>query len=348
VAGLVVALGTSSATGAAPKAGAPEILAKDLAGPLSTAVGDDGAVYVSANFGGKLYKYATDGTRSVVYKSKVGEVGAVSVEGDRVVYSVTPNDGSARKVYERVAGGDPHVIANTSKYEKTKNPDKKNTYGFLGLSDKCAAKLPKDIPNAYPGIVDSHPYATDQVGDTVYVADAGGNDIVAISATGKVSTVAVLPPTKFTATKALVTAMHLDPCLIGHKFGLEPVPTDVEMGPDGWLYVSSLPGGPEDGSLGALGRVYKVNPHNGKVKLVAGGFIGTVNVAVADNGDVYVAQLFGGQISRIPAGTDKVKKFAEVNMPAGLAWTADGLYATIDALKGTKSPKGKLAFIPFA
>ena len=53
-------------------------------------------------------------------------------------------------------------------------------------------------------------------------------------------------------------------------------------------------------------------------------------------------------MSRIPAGTDKVKKFAEVNMPAGLEWTVDGLYATIDALKGTKSPKGKLAFIPFA
>ena len=35
-------------------------------------------------------------------------------------------------------------------------------------------------------------------------------------------------------------------------------------------------------------------------------------------------------------------------MPAGLEWTTDGLYATIDALKGTKSPKGKLAFIPFS
>ena len=50
------------------------------------------------------------------------------------------------------------------------------------------------------------------------------------------------------------------------------------------------------------GRVYKVNPASGKVVLVAAGFISTVNVAVADNGDVYVSQLFTGQISRIPAG----------------------------------------------
>ena len=42
------------------------------------------------------------------------------------------------------------------------------------------------------------------------------------------------------------------------------------------------------------------------------------------------------------------RPFTTVNMPAGLEWTEDGLYATIDALKGTKSPKGKLAFIPFS
>ena len=35
-------------------------------------------------------------------------------------------------------------------------------------------------------------------------------------------------------------------------------------------------------------------------------------------------------------------------MPGGLEWTKDGLYATINALKGTKSPKGKLACIPFS
>ena len=61
----------------------------------------------------------------------------------------------------------------------------------------------------------------------------------------------------------------LPACVTGLNYKFEPVPTDVEMGPDGWLYVSSLPGGPEDGSLGAQGRVYKVNPANGKVVEVA-------------------------------------------------------------------------------
>jgi hypothetical protein len=50
-------------------------------------------------------------------------------------------------------------------------------------------------------------------------------------------------------------------------------------------------------------------------------FTSPSDVAVADNGDVYVSQLFTGQSSRIPSGTSKVQKFTTFNMPAGLEWT---------------------------
>ena len=99
----------------------------------------------------------------------------------------------------------------------------------------------------------------------------------------------------------------------------------LPLAPDGWLYVSSLPGGPEDGSLGAQGRVYKVNPKNGKVVEVARGFVSTVNVAVADNGDVYVAQLFAGSIVRIPAGTDKGFMTGDKAIFGNTAWLSDPL-----------------------
>ena len=51
------------------------------------------------------------------------------------------------------------------------------------------------------------------------------------------------------------------------------MPTDIEVGPDGKLYVTSLPGGPEDGTLGANGRVLQVKPASGKVKTLVGGLI---------------------------------------------------------------------------
>ena len=49
------------------------------------------------------------------------------------------------------------------------------------------------------------------------------------------------------------------------------MPTDIEVGPDGQLYVTSLPGGPEDGSLGLNGRVLKINPATGKVSTLVEG-----------------------------------------------------------------------------
>jgi hypothetical protein len=334
--------------GAAPgSGGSPEILAKNIPTPLSAAVAADGTSYVTGNFAGLLYKVPDGGAAEVIHQAteKGAEIGGVSVQGARVVFV---ESGSTQKVWQINGAAAAAPVANVGRYEKQKNPDKVNTYGFRGLSDTCKSRLPKGQGlKGYAGIVESHPYATEQDGNTVYLADAAGNDILSISKFGAVRTVAVLPPTVIRATKARVEATGLPACVTGHKFALEPVPTDVEMGPDGWLYVSSLPGGPEDGSLGAQGRVYKVNPATGRVVRVVKGLISAVNLAVADDGDVYVSQLFAGSIVRIPAGTSKKVPFAQVNMPAGLEYTTDGLYATIDALKGTKVPRGKLAYIPF-
>lgn len=340
-------MGINGASAAPGSGGAPEILANNIPTPLSAAVAGDGTAYVTGNFAGLLYKVPDGGAAEVIHQAteKGAEIGGVSVLGARVVFI---QSGSTHKVWQINGGSPADPIANVGRYEKQNNPDKRRTYGFRGLSDTCKSRLPKGQHlKPYAGIVESHPYATEQVGNVVYVADAAGNDILSIAPGGAVSTVAVLPPTKVNITKARVKALGLPACVTGHKFALESVPTDVEMGPDGWLYVSSLPGGPEDGSLGAQGRVYKVNPTTGRVIKVAGGMVSAVNLAVADDGDVYVSQLFAGSIVRIPAGTNRKVLFARVNMPAGLEFTSGGLYATIDALKGTKTPKGKLAFIDF-
>ena len=343
-----LALGLTLTGGAASAAPTPEVIAKHIAGPLSLAVADDGSVYVTGDNSGTLYHVVPGQAPEVIYQSSVkgAEVGAVSVNGDVVTFAITIF-GKSEKVYQIAAGGAPHVIANVGKYEKDKNPDAKTAYGFKSISKACAAQLPKQVgPAQYTGIVDSHPYSSETTDAGVYVGDAAGNDILLISPTGKISTVAVLPPTPVKVTKKKATASHLPACTIGLTYKFEPVPTDVELGPNGRLYVSSLPGGPEDGSTGPQGRVYKVNPKNGAVKMVADGFLSTVDLAVADNGDVYVAQLFAGQISRIPAGTSKVKPFLAVSMPAAVEWTPDYLYATTDALKGSpKKPGGKVVRI---
>jgi sugar lactone lactonase YvrE len=114
--------------------------------------------------------------------------------------------------------------------------------------------------------------------------------------------------------------------VVGAAYRAEPVPTDVEVGPDGSYYVSSLPGFPEAPGTGSVFRVTR----SGSVELVATGFSGAADLAVTDDGTIYVAELFGGQISQIVDGDASV--LVEVTEPAAVEVAADGtLYATTDA-----------------
>ena len=91
--------------------------------------------------------------------------------------------------------------------------------------------------------MDSHPYGITVSGHTLYVADAGANSVVSVDIeTGRTKTVAVLPPRPFTITAEAAAASHLPACVVGRTYDFEPVPTDVAVGPDGWLYVYVVAG----------------------------------------------------------------------------------------------------------
>ncbi len=88
------------------------------------------------------------------------------------------------------------------------------------------------------------------------------------------------------------------------------------------------PGGPEDPVLGARGSVYTVDPATGAAEFVAGGFFAATNVAVAPDGTVYVAELFGGKISKVSGSVGVT--VVEVPTPAAVEWANGKLYATVD------------------
>lgn len=352
VAAGLTASGGGAVASTAHRGTGEEVLAKHLIAPLSAAVAKDGSVYVSQNFAGSLLHVVPGKAPVTVFQSKHknAEVGGVSVHQKTVTFTINGKDKLVRQITD---GGKPVTLADVGKYEATKNPDKGTTYGLQGATPECVAQWPvkQAGPATYQGLVDSHPYSTETTGDGAYVGEAGGNDILWVSNGGQISTVAVIPPTPVVITAEGAAANKVPACAVGLTYLLEPVPTDVELGPDGWLYVSSLPGGPEDPSLGFNGRVYKVNPKSGQVKVVAGGFLSTVDVAVANNGDLYVAELFTGQVKRIKAGTHVAKPFLQLAMPGALEWTKTALYATTNALPaGSQSdPKfrGKLVRIPW-
>jgi hypothetical protein len=318
------------------------VLSSDYVFPLQFAVAH-GKVYVADSATATLT--VLGGTSPIATGPSAGDLAGVDVNRDgRPAIAYTSTDfstGAATLTVLRRGRGS--VIADLSGFEQTKNPDSAVHYGVHNPS-QCVidafASSPDGPPATYQGLVDSHPYAVaDARGSSWWVADAGGNDVLRVDERGRVSLVAVLPRQPTVITAAMAAAVGLPDCVVGVTYNFEPVPTDVEQGPDGMLYVSTLPGGPEDQSFGARGSVYRVNPRTGHATRLATGFAGATNVAVAPNGRIYVAELFAGRISVLSGGTAKLL----VDLPnvAAVEYANGSLYAsTMAPTDQTGNPTG--------
>lgn len=239
-----------------------------------------------------------------------GEVAGVAISRNGRYTAYTTTEHPAPEVN---ANGSLHILGpggstrtvDLAAYEAKRNPDQRNTYGTTS-TDPCviaAVEAATGGPATYPGQTDSHPYSVTAYGRSSWiVADAGGNDLLRVDARGRVSTLAVLPVQPLTITAEVATALQLPDCTIGAVYGFEPVPTDVEVGRHGDLFVTTLPGGPE---TGARGSVYRVNPRNGRSHLVATGFAGATNLAL-HRGRIYVSEFYAGQISTVSKGGPKL------------------------------------------
>ncbi len=147
--------------------------------------------------------------------------------------------------------------------------------------------------------LDSNPYGIDAVGDTLYVADAGGNDLLKVAPGGKVSLVATFP-----------------------QFGGgDAVPTSVKVGPDGAIYVGMLAESAGEGGA----RVYRVVPGK-KPTVYAKGLTTVVGLDFDKAGNLYVAELFANTVERItPTGQrSAIGGAGQIPFPGGVAIGNDG------------------------
>jgi hypothetical protein len=317
-----------------PRPPSSETITSGLITPLSLAVGPKGTTFVSQNFAGLLTAVAKDGTATVIHASGGGEeVGAVSYDDGIVTFAET-GPATVLKQLSVDRNGNPRgaarTVADLGAYEATKNPDAKTVYGFRDLPASCAAQFPEGFPASYPGIVESHPYATTSHRGTTYVADAAGNTILSVDHRGKIRTVAVLPAQPVTVTAEAAAGAGMPACVVGKKYWFEPVPTDVEVGPLGVLYVSLLPGGPEDESLGARGSVVVVSPWSGRSHPVVRDLLGPTGIAVDKWGTIYVAEHFGDQISK--PGWRGNATVVSVPTPGDVELDGSALLATVDTI----------------
>ena len=335
----------------------PVTLAAGLSAPLSLAVDSDDSVLVTQNFAGLLSRVNGDGTTTALYQGKPGwDVGGVESRRGTTYFvesrGAGGGDPAALEGYLKSmdAQGNIRTIAELADHERKNNPDADQHYGFgSDVSAECLAGWPAFPPARYQGAVDSHPYAVAVRSGTAYIADAGANAILEVDIeTGDVSTLAVLPPRPAVVpagTKIPVdmagTMADVPACVVGHEYAFEPVPTDVEFGPDGRLYVTSLPGGPEDPSLGARGAIFRVNAWTGNTHVWAEDILSPTGLAITDNGDVYVASMFGNEIIKFDAWTCDRSQFLAIDGPAAVEVRGSNLYATA-GFSFTDMTKGKV------
>ena len=345
-------LATPLSASATPKVPTPTVISKALAAPFNIAFKGHGVYVADGGLGapdapGQVVRVRHDGTLKTIVADATGTSGlAFSKHGHYLAYTTTesgpPTEGgepapiteSGLNIKKRHKSP---VYADTLAYEKANNPDQHVHYGVRNPSQCVKDALEQvHLPASYKGLEDSHAYSVARYKNKWVVADAGGNDLLWVTNRGKIRTLAVLPsqPAKITQEFADAQDPRLPACVVGKTYKFEAVPTDVEVGRDGYLYVTTLPGGPEDASLGARGKVYRVNPHNGHIKLVATGFAGATNLAIGKHGKIFVAELFGGQISVVKHG--KAHKY--LSLPGVVAVETDRSGALWAATLGNEDP----------
>ena len=333
-AAVALAAGTALAavTGVGSAAASPvhpvrsvEQLPGDYVAPLQFAV-DGKRTYVADSAQSLLFRLGNPnaiakGPTPSKNPEESGDLAGVDARQGRIAYTTTEAD--HKNTYLTVLRHGKTVLkANLGAYERWRNPDKRNTYGVekpSKLSAECKADLAKNnVPITNTGGKDSHPYAVAGLSDGSWlVADAGGNDILRVSRSGRISTVAVLPAQPVKITSDLATMLSVPNC-VGITYRFEPVPTDVEVR-GGRVYMTTLPGG-----AGGLGSVYTLGRHNEPIK-IAGGFAQATNLAVSPSGRIYVVELGVGIFT---PGKHGPKKVVDLPNAAAVEWANGHLYAS--------------------
>jgi hypothetical protein len=328
--------GSAAASPTPPSWQVIKTISSAFVGPLQFAV-DGHNVVVADNFTSTL-SIVGQPTPLVVGPdpSTGGDIGGVAVDPNthQVAYT-TSNGDHSYTTFTIVHSGGKNLTVNLAAFEKKYNPDQINHYGGIQTTNACVLNTlsAAGVLANYTGLVDSHPYAVAALGNGAFaIADAGGNDLLKVDKWGHISVLSVLPPQPEKITAAVAAANQLPSCMVGLTYNAEPVPTDVEVGPHGQLFVTTLPGALD----GAFGSVYAIGPHGISIK-VAGGLTEATNLAIDPVGHIYVAELGSGQIAEIVNG----KPYPVISLPdvAAVEWANGHLYAsTAPAANGDTGP----------
>lgn len=241
----------------------------------------------------------------------------------------------------RVSRGSTRLLANLFEFERANDP-----------------MLP---PGGRP---ESNPFDVQNLGGgSALVVDSAGNDLLQVDDEGNVTVVAVFPM-ELVATTNIKNLLGCPPeapfppgpCSLPPMIPVQPVPTSVAVGPDGYYYVGELKGFPAPLNESRIWRIAPgaswaecgVDP---ECELVFdGGFTSIIDLAFGPDGLLYVVELdenswfvntfpapqplAGGTISRCDVETPAcVERATGIPLPTAITFGKDGtLWSTEFAL----------------
>lgn len=341
-------LGSAPATAKAPGAAAETpakvtVITTGLEGPRQLS-SKDGYFYVAESDAARVTRVRrSNGNKRVVVKNIPIAQGVTSVGGKLYLAAgesepdgTNPGASVGSKLYVAKPFAKRKTFADPYAFELKYNPDNQTQFDDKGVPLDAVSNPYFVIERKGPGFL--------------LMAAAGGNDVLAVSKHGKLSTFFVPPAV---TTGVCATTENNTPA----GPSCDPVPTGIAYGPDGNLYISGL-----SGLTPGEARVYVVN-RNGKLLRTLTGFSNAAGVAVGPDGSVYVSDLLQGapmddetasrgaaplqgaartlakaaaddafdpstvgQIVKVAA--DGKLTYAQVTMPSGLLFSGGKLYAS--------------------
>ena len=237
----------------------------DFVSPLHLAFGPGKTLYVADAFTASIQKIKLrTGVRTTVYQGTQPVPGVDVASNGAIKATLAVGDPSAQPPTWLIGvnqAGRSWKLANLLEHELANNPD----------GQDLAA--PDAQSNPYSVLALKH--------HRTIVADAGANDLLVVRK-GTVRTLTVFP------------TFQAEGCTLNNNgdTSCDAVPTDVEIGPDGYLYVSGLGAEVE-------GHIYKVNQWTGEIVQTWGGLPPLTGIAVSSHGAIYASSIFAGVILRI-------------------------------------------------
>lgn len=190
--------------------------------------------------------------------------------------------------------------------------------------------------NPHPAYLDTNPNAIVADGNGWLLADAGGNDVMRLDNKGNLSLIATFDDVLVDAPPFVLP--DLPPGVT--QIPMEAVPTSIERGPDGAIYVSQLTGFPFPVGMSSIWRIGA----DGVPEQWATGLTNVTDLTFDDDGNLYAVQiaddglmgdnsLMDGSLLRVGPGDGNSEVIATGMFAAyGVATYKDYAYVTTGAV----------------